>query len=168
MPAPGEPYRPLIALPEKVRDIDPWYADCSDAFFTAYDPPRTLVPVAAMVPETTTSSSASSPTPTPGPSLDIGLEQTTVTNKGSTITPIPIPLVIQPSKTVPLEQTPEGVDFTPQSELTQKQQGVDPTAVASDHPQSESVNLLPEQVPAAEIPDYGGQVDQGVVSMTLK
>ena len=25
-PAPGEPYRPLIALPDKVRSLDPWWA----------------------------------------------------------------------------------------------------------------------------------------------
>ncbi len=42
-PAPGEPYRPLIALPEKVRELDPWWSACTDAYyFTGLDPPRTL------------------------------------------------------------------------------------------------------------------------------
>ena len=42
-PAPGEPYRPLIALPSKVLSLDPSWADCTDAFyFTGLDPPRTL------------------------------------------------------------------------------------------------------------------------------
>ena len=49
-PAPGEPYRPLIALPEKVRDLDPWWSACTDAFyFTGLDPPRTLQKATAMV-----------------------------------------------------------------------------------------------------------------------
>lgn len=57
-PAPGEPYRPFIALPDKIKSIDPAYSDVSDAFFTAFDPPKTLVPSAAMVIGTTTASSS--------------------------------------------------------------------------------------------------------------
>ena len=42
-PAPGEPYRPLIALPDKVRSLDPMWEACTEAFyFTGLDPPRTL------------------------------------------------------------------------------------------------------------------------------
>ena len=49
-PAPGEPYRPLIALPEKVRDLDPWWNACTDAFyFTGLDPPRALQKEVAMI-----------------------------------------------------------------------------------------------------------------------
>ena len=61
-PAPGEPYRPLIALPEKVRDLDPWWSACTDAFyFTGLDPPRTLQKATAMV---TPASPAANPDPT--------------------------------------------------------------------------------------------------------
>lgn len=49
-PAPGDPYRPLIALPSKVRSIDPWWNTCTDAFyFTGYDPPRSLIAATEMV-----------------------------------------------------------------------------------------------------------------------
>ncbi len=42
-PAPGEPYRPLLALPAKVRGLDPLWSACTNAFwFTGLDPPRTL------------------------------------------------------------------------------------------------------------------------------
>ena len=66
-PAPGEPYRPLIALPEKVRDLDPWWIACTEAYyFTGLDPPRTLQRGAAMA--TPMSPAANQdPTITPSP-----------------------------------------------------------------------------------------------------
>lgn len=75
-PALGEPYRPLIALPEKVRDLDPWWSACTDAYyFTGLDPPRTLQKVVAMV---TPASPVAYPDPTitpdpvqPVPSLPV-------------------------------------------------------------------------------------------------
>ena len=70
-PAPGEPYRPLIALPEKVRDLDPWWSACTDAFyFTGLDPPRTLQRAVAMV--TPASPAANTdPTVTPDPAQPV-------------------------------------------------------------------------------------------------
>ena len=63
-PAPGEPYRPLIALPDKVRGLDPWWSACTDAYyFTGLDPPRTLQRAAAMV----TPAASPDPTITPDP-----------------------------------------------------------------------------------------------------
>ena len=63
-PASGEPYRPLIALPEKVRDLDPWWSACTEAYyFTGLDPPRTLQKAAAMV----TPAGTQDPTVTPDP-----------------------------------------------------------------------------------------------------
>ena len=70
-PAPGEPYRPLIALPEKVRDLDPWWNACTDAFyFTGLDPPRALQKAAAMI---TPASPAANhdPTITPDPAQPV-------------------------------------------------------------------------------------------------
>ena len=40
-------------MPQKLRNIDPFFSRCTDAFFTGYDPPRTLVPATAMAPITT-------------------------------------------------------------------------------------------------------------------
>ena len=66
-PAPGEPYRPLVALPEKVRELYPWWNACTDAFyFTGLDPPRTLQKAVALV--TPASPAANhNPTITPDP-----------------------------------------------------------------------------------------------------
>ncbi|KAK3170980.1 hypothetical protein OEA41_003064 [Lepraria neglecta] len=89
-PEPGEPYRPLIALPSKIKEIDPWYGNCSDLFFTAFDPPRTLEIAVAMnsaSPTTTTSISGPTPlAPTPSPTQDAGARKTVPT---STSTPTP-------------------------------------------------------------------------------
>ena len=70
-PAPGEPYRPLIALPEKVRDLDPRWNACTDAFyFTGLDPPKALQRAAAMI---TPASPAANhdPTITPDPAQPV-------------------------------------------------------------------------------------------------
>ena len=78
-PAPGEPYRPLIALPDKLKKIDPAWSGCTDAFFTGFDPPRTLAAADAMVPGTTVIHSIATPmTPTPGPSLTTGPMKTAI------------------------------------------------------------------------------------------
>ena len=76
-PQPGEPYRPLIALPRQIKEIDPWCQNCTDLFSTAFDPPHTLVPATAMVPEPTTSQLIDPPMmPTPSPALDVGPQKT--------------------------------------------------------------------------------------------
>lgn len=63
-PAPGEPYFPRFAFPTKLKDIDPLWASCgADEWFTAFDPPRTLVPVSALGPETTMTSQSTAPAP---------------------------------------------------------------------------------------------------------
>lgn len=38
---PGEPYRPLIAMPSQIRQMCPWFSFCT-GYFTAYDPPTAL------------------------------------------------------------------------------------------------------------------------------
>ena len=53
-PAPGEPYIPRLAFPTKLKALDPLWTRCEPGpFFTAFDPPRTLVPVSAIAPDTT-------------------------------------------------------------------------------------------------------------------
>ena len=49
-PEPGEPYRPLIAIPEKVRAINPWFSSCTDLWFDAVDPPSALAPEGGLLP----------------------------------------------------------------------------------------------------------------------
>lgn len=105
MPAPGEPYRPLIALPKKVMEIDPAYASVSDAFFTAYYPPRTLVVAAAMAPDITTSQVITAPvTATPGPELSLGASKT-VQPKESAHTPVQSQAAPQAVRTTDPEST---------------------------------------------------------------
>ena len=49
-PAPGEPYRPLLAVPDKVRSLKPEWEDCGGEWFYGYDLPNILTPAAAMAP----------------------------------------------------------------------------------------------------------------------
>jgi len=82
MPALGKPYRPLIALPKKVVDIDPANESVSDAYFTAYDLLRTLVVAAKMVPNIIAIHAvASSVAVTTGPTLDAGVSKTAELNE---------------------------------------------------------------------------------------
>ncbi len=86
MPAPGEPYRPLLALPKKFMEIDPAYSLVSDAFFTAYDPPKTLAVATAMAPDVTTVQATASPmVPTPGPVVDMGASKTAEMKEPSSV-----------------------------------------------------------------------------------
>lgn len=66
---PGQPYRLLIALPDKVRSLDPWWTACTEAFyFTGLDPARTLVAETEMVQPTVT---AGEPGRTPEPAQPV-------------------------------------------------------------------------------------------------
>lgn len=65
-PAPGEPYIPRLALPTKLKAVDPLWSRCKPGpFFTAWDPPRTLVPVSAMGPDTTVDPHSATDAPNP-------------------------------------------------------------------------------------------------------
>ena len=76
-PAPGEPYRPLIAIPSQVRSMVPWFQYCTDLWFTGFDPPKTLVPAAAMVsPDTTSDPVVPSITPKASATQDPGAKKT--------------------------------------------------------------------------------------------
>lgn len=57
-PEPGEPYRPIIAFPSKVLEVDPLWNTCSPWFFTGLDPPTMLHPATAMVPLATSAAVA--------------------------------------------------------------------------------------------------------------
>ena len=65
MPNPGEPYIPKIAWPSRLRVLNSFWKDCDGVkWFTGYDPPRVLTPVAAMAP-TITPDLTSHPAQTP-------------------------------------------------------------------------------------------------------
>ena len=50
--APGEPYRPLIALPQNIEQRYTEFSTCFNGFLTLLDPPKALTPEAAMVSRT--------------------------------------------------------------------------------------------------------------------
>ena len=153
--APGEPYRPLIALPEKVRDLDPWWSACTDAFyFTGLDPPRTLEKATAMV---TPVSPAVNPDPTitpdpaqPVPALPVQTDAgqpakaagdpSDNKNPDGGVPPTPTPKKADPQQgdAVKAPADPPAVDpgtnnnanppATPQHDNNDPQQGTDPKA----------------------------------------
>ena len=48
------PYRPIIAMPEQIKRLDPSFKTCTDLEFFGYDPPRTLEPGKNMIADSTT------------------------------------------------------------------------------------------------------------------
>ena len=80
-PQPGVPYQPLIAMPQQIINIQPMLGHFEIAFFTGYDPPRTLVPAIAMAPVITTNTPQIAPSaPTPSPTQDPGPRETLLSN----------------------------------------------------------------------------------------
>lgn len=76
-PEPGEPYRPLIAIPSKVLELDSGFESCTAKFFTAYDPPTALRPATALAPLVSTKDSHGPPAvPMPSPTHDSGARKT--------------------------------------------------------------------------------------------
>ncbi len=63
MPQPGVPYRPIVAVPRKINNLNPFFAICEDVFFTALDPPRALVTAPNLVLKPTIAHLQASTTP---------------------------------------------------------------------------------------------------------
>lgn len=78
MPEPGQPYRPLVAMPAQLRQRVPWLSFCEDIAFTAYDPPIALRPATALGPSVTPDSDpqTQSLAATPSPTTDLGARKT--------------------------------------------------------------------------------------------
>ena len=56
-PAPGSPYRPVLSPPQQVYELQLGWSDCTITHaFVGIDPPRSLVPAAALVPNLTPTS----------------------------------------------------------------------------------------------------------------
>ena len=134
MPQPGQPYRPLIALPSQAASVNPALINCGGVSFKAWDPPRSLVPASAMVAAITTKGPLATPSaPLPSPTLDPGPEETGTNND-------------RPSITSPVEQG---------AQMTASSNTAIPTELPSDHiskpeASSKSHDVLPgdaEQVP---------------------
>ena len=105
-PEPGEPYRPLVAMPSQLRQKLPWFSFCED-IFTAYDPPRALRSAAALAPATTSDSDPQTQKPVAAPShtADPGA-RITAASKLSTSMPLAA-LVAQKTSSPPMDVDPE-------------------------------------------------------------
>ncbi|CAD6592857.1 MAG: hypothetical protein ASARMPRED_006756 [Alectoria sarmentosa] len=115
-PQPGEPYRPLIAIPKQIQKINSFFEGCRDDFFTGFDPPRSLSRATALVPTTTTGDSKIFTTaPKPSPTLDAGAKKTT-DSKISKSTPAKTPAVGQAQKSTSQALDPKHKLFDPETE----------------------------------------------------
>ena len=130
--------------------MNPFFERCTDAFFTGFDPPRTLAPAAALVPTTTTKSPEPSPTaPKPSPTPDAGAKKT-ANSEPPMITPTDTPAVGQPQN--PNSQAPDP-----------KQEPSDPGGESHD-------SRLPENNPGQRGPDLeetSGDRQQGKTANTV-
>ena len=90
-PAPGEPYRPLIAMPDQLREkigqISARFSSCTANFFTAFDPPHALAPASELLPAVP--AGVPNSVPAPSPTQDPGNK-----DPGSIAAPNPLPPVV--------------------------------------------------------------------------
>lgn len=115
-PQPGEPYRPLIAIPKQIQEINSFFEGCRDDFFTGFDPPGSLSRATALVPTTTTGDSKVFTTaPKPSPTLDAGAKKT-ANSKISKSTPANIPAVGQAQESTSQVLDPKHKLFDPETE----------------------------------------------------
>ena len=100
-PAHGEPYRPLIAMPDQIAKMNPFFGRCTNAFFTGYDPPRTLEPASAMVPDVTTNDpKVQTSAPMPSYTQDPGARKTTNAEAATSVpAPASSPALADPKQT---------------------------------------------------------------------
>lgn len=125
-PEPGEPYRPLIAMPNKLKEMIPWFSHCHDELFTAYDPPSALTLATALAPPLPLSNPTSHPwAPAPSPTMDTGAGHI-VGAEASTPVPASIPTVDQPEATNTAAPVPP------------KQEGPNPQSQPNDPANQES------------------------------
>ena len=125
-PEPGEPYRPLIAMPSRVKQIQPWLSYCTEVFFTAYDPPTVLRAASALAPPVASSDPEAHPRVSV-PSLTVDpVARQTVGSKPSTPLPASTPVVDQPKATTNAAQNPpngKGSDNSPRPKNDPASQG---------------------------------------------
>ena len=116
-PQPGEPYRPLIAMPSQLIQKIPGFSYCGGTLFTAFDPPSALKVATALAPPLPPSNPISHPwAPAPSPTIDPGAGHT-LRADASTAVPAKVPTVDQPEATnaaAPTPPKPEGPNPKPQ------------------------------------------------------
>ena len=83
-------------LREKLREIDPRLSSCSADFFTAFDPPRALVPMSALLPAEP--AGEPKPAPVPSPTNGFGARES-IAGQGAAPKPPSVPTVDQPKET---------------------------------------------------------------------
>lgn len=129
-PEPAQPYRPLIAMPRRVTQIEPWLSYCTEVLFTAYDPPSALRVEKALVPPIPPSkSNAHSSALAPSPTMDPKARQK-VSVKASIPVPASIATVDQPKATSNPGPAP-------------KEEGIDPGSQPNDPTTPENAPLQP-------------------------
>ena len=171
-PEPGEPYRPLIAMPSRVKQIQPWLSYCTEVFFTAYDPPTVLRAASALAPPIA-SSDPKAHHRVPMPSLTVDpVARQTVGSKSLIPLRASTPTVDQPKATTNAAQNPpteKGSNNSPRLKNNPASQGsplllptlnaVGPNSdpkVNNDHQQNG--NLQPSSEPIIES-DPGHAID---------
>ena len=84
-------------LSEKLREIDPRLSSCTADFFTAFDPPRALMPVSALLPAEPAGEPKSAPVPSPTDGFGA---KATIAGQGAALKPPSVPTVDQPKETI--------------------------------------------------------------------
>ena len=140
-PEPGEPYRPLIAMPSQLKQDIPWFSFCEDVF-TAYDPPRALRSAVALAPVITPASDPHTQklVAAPSQSVDPGARITAVSKVS-----MPVSMTTPVAQKVPSQPT----DVDPES--------------SSDHKQGTNIGQSGDVTG-----DPGNKADPNVPSMPLQ
>ena len=93
-------------MPSKLKQVNSWFSYCTDAMFTAYDPPSALTVATALVSPISPGSPGTHPlVPAPSPTIDPGARQT-VHGGASEPLPADVPTVDQPKATMSAAQAP--------------------------------------------------------------
>ena len=112
-PEPGEPYRPLVAMPSQLKQRIPWFSFCEN-LFTAYDPPTALRSAPALAPVITPDSDPQTQKPAaiPSPVIDLGARKTAASKVSTSV----------PMTAFSAQKTPSlPTDFDPESRSDLKQ-----------------------------------------------
>ena len=180
-PEPGEPYRPLVAMPSQLRQKIPWFSFCED-IFTAYDPPRALRSAAALAPTITSNSDPQTQKPVAAPSqtVDPGARITAASKLSTSVpmaapaaqkTPSPPTDVDPESNTYPKQGTSNGesgdIAGQPETKADPNVPGLplqSPAAVKSNQDPGQKSNIVPNNTPKPSDSEYPNGSDPGQIA----
>ncbi len=125
-PAPGSPYRPVLSPPEQIYRLQPGWSDCVITHaFAGIDPPRSLTPAAALVPNPTPTSPQSHTTETSSASSLKSLSN--AAKAGVTGAPIKLPPApAHKVQTAGPESTPSPPSPSPNNDPHEPETSLDP------------------------------------------